>query len=157
MLRVFSGEKPVPIILDTDIGTDVDDAYALMLAARSPQLELRAVTTVYGKVAARSAIARKLLLLMKRDEVPVASGQAKPTDAREPFWGGWEGKGLLAEGEMVSGISTEPAPELILEMLENSPEPVVIVPVGGLSNVAAVLERKPAIKSKIRRLVIMGG
>src|SRR5436190_20600183 len=87
---------PVPIILDTDIGTDLDDAYALVLAARSPQLHLLAVTTVYGQVDVRSAIARKLLLLMGEDKIPVASGRPEALDGHKAAWGGWEGKGLLA-------------------------------------------------------------
>src|SRR5262245_23680130 len=74
-----AAEKPVPIILDTDIGSDVDDAYALVLAARSPQLDLRAVTTVHGKVDVRAAIARKLLDQMGRRDVPVASGAVVST------------------------------------------------------------------------------
>jgi purine nucleosidase len=87
----------------------------------------------------------------------VASGQARPTDGREPFWGGWEGKGFLAEDEVVGGITPQAAPVLMVDVLQRAAEPVVIVSVGGLSNVAEALRQAPAIKSKIRRLVIMGG
>jgi inosine-uridine nucleoside N-ribohydrolase len=152
-----AADKPIPIIFDTDIGTDVDDAYALVLAARHQKLDLRAVTTVNGKVQVRAAIARKLLDLMGKDKIPVAAGSSKPLDGHETFWGGWEGKGLLAPEEKVAGISPQRASDLILDLLEKSPEKITIVAVGGLSNVAEVLQKAPKLKSKIERLVIMGG
>jgi inosine-uridine nucleoside N-ribohydrolase len=147
-----AADGPIPIILDTDIGTDVDDAYALVLSARSPRLDLRAVTTLHGKVEVRSAIARKLLDLMGRRDVPVASGLSVSR-----AWGGWEGKGLLEPGETVPGVSPKPAHELMHDVLTQSREKVVIVPVGGLSNVAELLRKHPADKDRIERLVVMGG
>jgi inosine-uridine nucleoside N-ribohydrolase len=156
-VAVLAAEKPVPIIFDTDIGTDVDDAYALVLAARSPQIDLRGVTTLYGHVALRSALARKLLLLTGKDRIPVASGEPKPIDGHQTFWGGWEGKGVIASNETVQGILDKPAWELIAELLAASSERITIVSVGGLSNVAAALQRALSIRSKIERIVIMGG
>ncbi|MEW5979654.1 MAG: nucleoside hydrolase [Acidobacteriota bacterium] len=149
--------RAIPLILDTDIGTDVDDAYALVLAARCPRLDLKAVTTVYGDVALRSAIARKLLQLMDTTRVPVASGQARALGGGEVGMAGWEGRGLLAEGEVVTGVSEMPAADLIVQILMQSAEPVVVASVGGLTNVALALRRQPKVRSKIRRLVIMGG
>ena len=52
---------PIPVALDTDIGTDIDDAYALILAAVSPEIDLRAVTTVNGDVLTRARIAGREL------------------------------------------------------------------------------------------------
>jgi inosine-uridine nucleoside N-ribohydrolase/acetyl esterase/lipase len=152
-----AADKPIPIIFDTDIGTDVDDAYALVLAARHPNLDLRAVTTLNGKAEVRAAIARKLLHLMGKDKIPVAAGRSKPMDGHETFWGGWEGKGLLAPDEKVGPIAPQMASDLIIELLEKSPDRITIVSVGGLSNVAEVLQKAPKLKSKIKRLVIMGG
>ncbi|MEJ2735479.1 MAG: nucleoside hydrolase [Anaerolineae bacterium] len=92
--------SPRPIILDADIGTDVDDAFALALAARSPELDLRAVSTVYGDVHLRALLARKLLILFGLADVPVAAGCGQPlTPERTPFWGGWEGVPVLAPSE----------------------------------------------------------
>jgi len=156
-LFLLAASKPVPIILDTDIGTDVDDAYALVLAARSPQLDLRAVTTVYGNVAIRSAMARKLLMMMGREGVPVALGEEKPFDGKEIHWGGWEGKGVLVEGEIVKGVSQTRAPDLISEILSRTEERIVVVSVGGLTNVAVALRKQPSLQAKIERFVIMGG
>lgn len=154
---IFAATQQVPLILDTDIGTDVDDAYTLVLAARSPQLDLRAVTTVYGNVALRSAIARKLLLMMGKGDVPVASGQEKAFDGREIKMQGWEGKGLLEGGETVKGVSMIPAWKLITQVLSQSKQKMVVASVGGLSNVALALQKQPSLREKIARLVIMGG
>lgn len=147
-----AAERPIPIILDTDMGSDVDDAYALVLAARSPQLDLRAVTTVHGKTDIRAAIAKKLLDQMGRGDVPVAAGTATGS-----FWLGHEGKGLLEPSEQVPGVSDKPAFELIHDVLARSSEKVVIAPVGGVSNVALLLRKYPEDKAKIERLLIMGG
>lgn len=149
--------RPIPMILDTDIGTDLDDAYALVLAARSPQIRLLAVTTVYGQVEVRSAIARKLLVLMGEDKIPVASGRPQALDDHKAAWGGWEGKGLLAPNEVVPGISEKSAPDLIVDVLTASQEKVVIVSVGGLTNIAVAMQKNPQIAEKIERFVIMGG
>src|SRR5262249_17841594 len=75
----------VPILLDTDIGDDIDDAFALALALASPEIDLRGVTTVSGDAHTRALIACRLLHAVGRDDVPVAPG----APAREPpGWGG---------------------------------------------------------------------
>ena len=65
---------PKHIILDTDIGTDVDDLLALSLILNSPELELVGVTTVYGDVALRTRMVRKLLALRGTGAIPVMPG-----------------------------------------------------------------------------------
>lgn len=65
---------PIPVLLDTDIGTDIDDAYALAQVVRSPELELLGVTTVAGDAVARARLAAKLLAAAGRHEVPVHAG-----------------------------------------------------------------------------------
>jgi len=67
-------EKKVPILLDTDIGSDVDDAFALALILASPELDLRGVTTVSGDTRARALMACRLLTAAGHKDVPVAVG-----------------------------------------------------------------------------------
>ena len=75
------------------LSLDEDDAFAIAQAARSPDLDLRAVTTVYGDVHLRGRLARKLLDLLGRQHVPVAAGLARHlTPDKVPYWGGWEGE-----------------------------------------------------------------
>src|SRR5689334_13819811 len=69
-----AAEKPIPIILDTDIGTDVDDAFALGLILASPKLELRAVTTSGGQTEDRAWMACRFLTQCGKGAIPVAAG-----------------------------------------------------------------------------------
>ncbi len=66
--------KPIPIIFDTDIGDDIDDALALALALQSPELDVRAVTTVIDDVESRTRLAWKELGLFGRRDIPLATG-----------------------------------------------------------------------------------
>src|SRR5258708_4275370 len=83
-----------PIILDTDIGTDVDDAYALVLAATAPELSLCAVTTVNNDVRVRGLIAGTLLRYLG-NPTPVARGESNRLDGSPPpGWRGHESAGM---------------------------------------------------------------
>ncbi len=73
------------IVLDTDIGTDVDDALALAFALNSPEIELLAVTVVSTEVKLRSRLAAKILKVWGCDGIPVAAGRADTFDGRPVF------------------------------------------------------------------------
>jgi purine nucleosidase len=85
------------IVLDTDMGSDVDDALCLALALASPEIELVAVTHVAGDTRLRARISRRLLDLAGRDEVPVFAGRRLPLagGADRFVWFGNEGLGIL--------------------------------------------------------------
>src|SRR5262245_9930787 len=86
---------PRPLLLDTDIGTDIDDVYALILAAASPEFALRAVTVVNCDVALRGRLARRVLDLLGRRDVPVSIGAAVSlTPGERRGWAGHEGLGI---------------------------------------------------------------
>jgi purine nucleosidase len=144
------------ILLDTDIGTDVDDALALAFALRHPEIELAAVTTVSGDTRRRAQIAAKLIALNGGPRIEVAAGRSEPVGGRgRTFWGGHEGRGLLLEeGEDVP-ISPRDGVDVIVDtLLANDMEMVTI---GPLTNLAAALEREPRIAERIPRLTVMGG
>jgi len=143
------------IILDTDIGTDVDDALALAFALRHPQIELAAVTTVSGNTRRRAQIAAKLIALNGDAQIEVAAGRGEPLSSQgRTFWGGHEGRGLLEEGEDVR-ISPRDGVDVIVETL--LAEEIEVVTIGPLTNLAAALEREPRIAERIPRLTLMGG
>src|SRR3954452_21506955 len=75
----------IPVLLDTDVGDDIDDAFALALVLASPELDLRGVTTVDGDAHTRALLLCRLLHLVGRDDVPVASG--KPPQETPAFAG----------------------------------------------------------------------
>jgi purine nucleosidase len=150
--------EPRKVILDTDIGTDVDDALALTLGALSPEIDLVGVTTCCGDTMLRAKIARKLLRLLKRDDIPVAAGISLPL-LRHPrqTMNGHEGEGILADKEEVPGISARHAVELMRDLVLGSSEPVTIVLIGAMTNLAAAIIMYPEIIGRIQELVIMGG
>ena len=82
--------SPIPIVIDTDVGDDPDDALALMLALASPEVDVRGVTIVSGDVAWRARIATRLLGMAGRSDVPVFLGRGESRQMS-----GAEGEGLL--------------------------------------------------------------
>lgn len=147
-----------PIILDTDVGTDVDDAFAIAQAARSAALELRAVTTVYGNVHLRARLARKLLDLLGHERVPVAAGLGQPlTPAKVPYWGGWEGEGLLTPADVALPLDPRDGVTLILDELAAAQELLTLVAIGPLTNIAAVIQRGGSLLDRIQEIICMAG
>jgi purine nucleosidase len=144
------------IVLDTDLGTDADDAICLALALASPELELVAVTTVSGDATRRAQIARRLLDLAGRSDVPVHAGETTPlTAGSSSLWLGDEGDFLLGRDEPVP-IASEPAVQALARLLR-AEDGLEIVAVGPLTNLARLLEREPALAARIGRLTVMGG
>lgn len=145
-----AGASPrIPILLDTDIGTDIDDAFALALVIRSPELNLLGVTTVSGDTQARARLAAKMLWEAGRPNVPVAAGEPGPPQPIEQTrWAdGFSGPSLVKE----KGVG------LMRREIERRPGEITLVAIGELTNVAALLKSDPLIGKKIKRLVLMGG
>jgi purine nucleosidase len=147
---------PRPILLDTDVGSDVDDALALGLALASPELELVAVTTVARDTRLRARIAARLLGLGGRTGVDVCAGEAAPLlrPAGRFGWFGHEGQ-ALADGPDAP-ISDEPAPERIVRAARER-DGLELVAVGPLTNVARALALDPDLPRRVAGLTVMGG
>jgi purine nucleosidase len=144
------------IILDTDIGTDSDDAVALSLAMRSPEIKLEGVTTVYGNVHVRAKIAKKIMALCNAGEVDVYPGIARTLlHNREVFWAGIEGEGLDID-EQSMGDSRH-AVDYIIETIMNNPGEITLVTIGALTNIAAAIIREPRIVKHVKEIIMMGG
>ena len=145
----------VPILLDTDIGTDVDDALALALLLASPEVEVRAVTTVSGDACLRARIAKRLLTLAGRPDVPVAAGVREPVLRQRSFlWLGHEGRGIIDAGESLA-LSPAHGVDLLIEtVLRERPQ---VIAIGPLSNLAVAIMKEPEVIGAISRLTIMGG
>ena len=143
----------IRVAIDTDIGDDIDDALALALAARSPELELVAVTTVYGDVETRARLAAKLLEALGRD-VPVAPGSSKPlygeAPGRPPIY-----STALGSGDSYSNIVERHAVDLLEELVEGGGVDVIIT-LGPLTNLALLFMKRPDLVGRVR-LVTMGG
>ncbi|HEV8562652.1 MAG TPA: nucleoside hydrolase [Actinophytocola sp.] len=151
------------LIIDTDPG--VDDAFAIALACASPEVDLLAVTTVFGNAALDTTTrnALRLLALCGRDDVPVARGADRPlvhpqVHEAELVHGndGLSGRAHTLPDSGRSPVESD-AVGLMAALLRDAPEPVTIVPIGPLTNIAALLAAYPSLRSRIARLVIMGG
>jgi len=148
------------IILDTDIGTDVDDALALALAIQSKKdIELRAVTTVHGNVNLRAKIAKKMLKIAGLENVPVAPGIAQPLMRDRPIlgWAGHEGSGILTPEDDGLEISKFHAVDLIISEVMSMKGEITLVAIGPLTNLAASIIREPDIVKNVKEIIIMGG
>jgi purine nucleosidase len=143
--------QPVPVLFDTDIGTDIDDAYALALILRSPEIELLGVTTVSGDAVARARLAAKLLAVEGGGaaRVPVYAGTSTATQyMKQTEWAaGFTSPALHADG----GVA------FMRAQIEARPGALTIIAVGELTNVAALLISSPGIAGKIKRIALMGG
>lgn len=146
------------IILDTDIGTNPDDCLALALVLASHELELLAVTVVYGDVSVRARIALKLLRLRGFHHLPVAMGADRPLLRERPvYWAGYEGQGLLEPADEARQPSKQPAVDLIVDTVMARPGEITLVAIGPLTNVALALLREPHLAENLAGLVVMGG
>lgn len=146
------------VILDTDIGTDVDDAIALTFGVKSPEIELLAVTTASGDAPFRAKIAKKMLRLLGREDVPVAAGVSSPLLQQDKETTlGHEGQGILEPGEEVPGISSKHAVDLMRALVGASEEKVTVICIGAVSNLALLLILAPELKPNIEEIVLMGG
>ncbi|MDQ3932437.1 MAG: nucleoside hydrolase [Actinomycetota bacterium] len=148
------------LILDTDIGTNVDDAFALAFALRHPLVDLVAVTTVSGDVRRRGHIARKLVGLAGRPEVEVAAGRPVPIGAGDrPAWMGHEGEGLLEPGEQPE-LSRRDGVTLLLDKTAaavRAGQRIQVAAIGAQTNVAAALDRDTKFSERVAKLAVMGG
>ena len=148
-VAVAVAAKPTPIVLDTDIGTDIDDAFALALVLKSPELDLRAVTTVSGDTQARARLAAKMLWVEGRRNIPVAPGASNAGhDIAQTRW---------ADGFDEPSLVKQSAVELMKSEIDRARGAIVIVAIGPLTNVAALLKQYPGEKKNIKRIVLMGG
>jgi purine nucleosidase len=149
---------PTRVILDTDIGTDVDDCLALALLLASPELKIQGVTCVYGDVDLRVHMAEKLLALRGLKDVPVRAGARKPMlGLREVYWEGHEGQGLLTEADHKKAISPEFAPDYLVRAIMENPGQIHLIAIGPLTNVALALLKEPRLAKNLAHLTVMGG
>jgi purine nucleosidase len=149
--------KPVKpkLILDTDIGTDVDDAFALLFALGSSEFDLAAVTLVHARLDVRAQIALKILKMAGRLDVAVAAGCSETlTPNGRMIWAGHEG--TETDFSDVTGLRAAPdGVEHILRLVRENPGQAIVAPVGPLTNIATAIVRDPETMRLVRRLVIM--
>ena len=153
---------PHNVLIDTDIGDDIDDALALALALHSPELILRGVSTVFGDTQRRAQLARYLLHVFGRDDIPVAAGASNPLVPRRPHAlpSGVAQATILDTREIdVASLNLDvcSGPELIVETARTYHGQLTLICIGPLTNVALALLIEPDLHLTIRNIVMMGG
>ena len=144
--------SPIPIVIDTDVGADPDDALALTLALASPEVDVRGVTIVSGDVNWRARIATRLLGMAGRSDVPVFLGRGEPHQMS-----GAEGEGLLDRPNygLEATVQTTSAVDWLLA--ESRRGSFHLVAIGPLTNVAAAIEADREFADRLLGLTVMGG
>ena len=149
-------KQKVPILLDFDIGEDIDDVFALATALASPELELRGVTTVGEDSYKRAQMACRFLTAVGSGKIPVAAGLPEKTTKPLPYW-------QVQYGNHASVYFRDPkpakekAPVFLYKQLKANPGELTIVAIGPLTNIAELLKKYPDSKPMIKRIVLMGG
>jgi purine nucleosidase len=138
------------IIVDTDIGDDVDDAFAVALGLRSPELEILGITTTFGDTETRAKLLDRFLGEAGRQDIPVAVGT--PTHANNEFT-----QRRYAEGGHFARASHPKAVDFILEQIRRYPGQITLIAIGPLRNVGALIDRDVETFHKLQRVVLMGG
>jgi len=151
---------PTPIIIDTDPGHD--DALALLLAARAPELRLLAITSVAGNQTLEKTTlnARRILTIGNIRDIPLAAGMGRPLLRplrTAPEAHGESGLDGYDFGPPTIDVIPEHGVDLIIRTVVESSEPVTLVPIGPLTNVAMAFLRAPEITENVSRIVLMGG
>lgn len=144
------------IILDTDIGTDVDDVMAVALAAVSPELKVEGITTVYGDVDLRARMVTKVLHMLGREDIPVMAGSRDVLlRNREIWWLGHEGEGLLTEADRDLAYDRRHAVDFIIDTVMKNPKEITLIGIGPFTNFAIALVREPRIADYVKQIIIM--
>jgi purine nucleosidase len=141
---------PEKIIIDSDIGDDVDDAFAVALALRSPELQILGITTAFGDTEMRARLLDRLLAEAGREDIPVAVGRP----GHDP--------GVFTQSRYAAGghVAHKPhlrAVDFTLEQIRRYPGEITLVGIGPLVNVGALIDRDQQTFRQLRRVVLMGG
>ncbi len=143
----------IPVVLDTDIGTDIDDTWALAQLLRCPELEPRLILTATGDAVYRATVTARFLSEAGRADIPVGLGVNSHPMAENKNQAGWiEGYSLSEyDGEIVEdGVGR------LIRIVEESPTPVTIVAIAPAGNLAAALARAPWIAGRCRLVGMFG-
>jgi purine nucleosidase/pyrimidine-specific ribonucleoside hydrolase len=146
----------IRVILDTDLGDDIDDAWALAVCLGHPGIDLVGVATVWQDTQLRAAQTRKLLELAGRVDIPVAAGSRDGLDSINALPRNNQADLLSAEDEARLREGRNDGVRLLAELCAANPGATLLT-IGALTNAARLLLEFPAAFAKLARLVIMGG
>lgn len=141
----------VPVILDTDIGNDVDDAWALAMVLKNPRFDPKLITTTDGRRDYRARLIAKLLIAAGRTDIPIGlgAGLRKGVGKLAPWVKGF------SLSEFKGAIEKDGVAALIHEV-HRSKQPITVIAIGPLQTLSAALERDPSIAPKVDLVAMQG-
>jgi purine nucleosidase len=142
---------PQKIIIDTDIGDDIDDAFAVGLALQSAEFKIVGITTAWGDTKLRARLLDRLLKEVGRSDIPVAIGAEKHGAGEGTFT-----QGRWAEAGPPARVHPG-AVDFLLEQIRSQPGEITLVTIAPLTNIGAAIDKDPATFRKLKRVVMMGG
>ena len=145
--RTAQAEK---VIIDTDIGDDIDDAFAVALALKSPELQILGITTTFGDTETRAKLLDRMLGEAGRSDIPVAAGPHTPPKTKFTQL-------RYAEGGHFAKPTHPDAIAFLLDQIRQHPDEITLIAIGPLVNVGAAIDKEPGTFRKLKRVVIMGG
>ena len=127
-----------PVILDTDIGDDIDDTWALVMLLKSSELDPKLITTTCGKAEYRGKLIAKLLTIAGRTDIPIGLGEGgrKGTGGQQAWVEDFNLKDY-------PGTIHQDGAAAIIDLIARSPEPVTVISIGPSHTLAAVIKRRP--------------
>jgi inosine-uridine nucleoside N-ribohydrolase len=145
-----AGATPQPVIIDTDIGDDIDDVLAVGLALSSPELKIVGITSAWGNTELRARLLDRLLSETGRTDIPVAVGIEKHN----------KGEGVFSQARWAQRQPAREHPkavDLLLEQIKQRPGELTLISLGPMTNLAAAIDRDPATFKQLKRIVMMAG
>jgi purine nucleosidase len=143
--------SPELLIIDTDIGDDIDDAFAIGLALQSPEVKILGITAAWGNTPLRARLVTRFLRETGHADIPVAVGQEK-----------YPAKGTLtvsqaAYAEREKPVKLPGAVDFLLEQIREHPGEITLVAIGPETNLGAAIDKDKETFRKLKRVVLMGG
>ena len=151
--RGSSPSKKIPVIFDTDIGDDIDDTWALALLLQSPEFDIKLITTAVGDTLARAKVVAKFLEVAGRADIPVGIGLPHADKGKGHRQDEWVKDYKLSS---YPGTIYQDGVQALVDTIMNSPEPITVIAVGPLPNIAAALQREPRIAEKAEFVGMQG-
>lgn len=141
------------VVLDTDIGTDIDDAWALGYAVKSASFELLGITVADANTPHRARLACKLLHRLGRTDVPVAAGRETPAvpPNRIDYQFTWSEDFEAYKPVAMSAV------DFLADAIRRNPGQVTLIAVGPLQNIGDLVRRHPDVVRLVKRVVLMSG
>jgi purine nucleosidase len=143
-----SAASPEKVIFDTDIGDDIDDAFALALLVRSPQVDILGITTAWGDTNLRARLVSRFLCETGYSRIPVYSGIETKSST------------TFSQAQWASRFPARSYPDAIAflqETIRKNPGEITLISVAPFTNVGALARKDPETFRKLKRVVIMGG